>query len=549
MRVRFGEFELDEARFELFREGAAVAVQPKVLDLILYLVRNRERMVTKDELFREVWAGVMVTEAALGQAITQARRVLGDSRTEQHMIRTIHGKGFRFVAPVETLEASSRRALRPTALPAALPSVTQPSVLNVMQVPHSTPGSLSMSSTRAGATNPSLDFESPEGGISAGETRVVPHLFVVLHCDQPEIGSSRHSLEGLDEVLIVRGETRRVRRDQVESAARLTLALPGHAVSREHASIVRIRESWFAVDNHAKNGTFVNGERIKRHRLRHGDVIECGSTFLLFEEHNTPECVLRDAEGFDLGTGAHFSLLPTLQAKQHYLNRIARTNLPFLLVGETGVGKAHAAHGFHLASGRSGAFVKLDAGALFPERAIMQLLGNAAVSGEIGFVRAANGGTLFLEHLQNLSAPAQACLLRVIDEGVVVPAGSSQQESVDVRFVAATSANLRELAEQGRFSHELLAHFTAFELELPPLRKRRGDLGIMVAAWMRDTQTSLRLSSACGLSLLRHSFPNNCLELRHCLTSAMALAQSELVDVQHLPATFAASTRVSAPRA
>src|SRR5690349_11755849 len=98
MLLRFGTFELDEPLFELRHKGRPVAVQPKVLDLIVYLARHRDRMVSKGEIFREVWAGVVVTEAALSQAMSHARRALGDSAETQQVIRTVHGKGFRFVA-------------------------------------------------------------------------------------------------------------------------------------------------------------------------------------------------------------------------------------------------------------------------------------------------------------------------------------------------------------------------------------------------------------------------------------------------------------------
>jgi DNA-binding winged helix-turn-helix (wHTH) protein len=99
--LRWREFELDEACFELRRHGRPVALQPKALDLLLYLARHRERVVTKRELLHRVWRDVTVCEASLSQAVSVARRAVSDVRAERHTIRTIRSKGFRFVADVE----------------------------------------------------------------------------------------------------------------------------------------------------------------------------------------------------------------------------------------------------------------------------------------------------------------------------------------------------------------------------------------------------------------------------------------------------------------
>jgi DNA-binding winged helix-turn-helix (wHTH) protein/tetratricopeptide (TPR) repeat protein len=98
---RFGEFELSEARFELRRAGVGVPVQPKAMNLLLYLLRHRERVVTKEELLSTLWPGIAVTEASLSKAVGGARRALVDGAEEQRHIRTVRGRGFRFVAPVD----------------------------------------------------------------------------------------------------------------------------------------------------------------------------------------------------------------------------------------------------------------------------------------------------------------------------------------------------------------------------------------------------------------------------------------------------------------
>src|SRR3954447_11234492 len=99
--LRFENFSLDSDRRELRRAGDLVAVEPQVFDLIDYLVRRRERVVTKDELLDQIWAGRIVSESTLTSRINAARRALGDSGGEQRLVRTIARKGFRFVGTVE----------------------------------------------------------------------------------------------------------------------------------------------------------------------------------------------------------------------------------------------------------------------------------------------------------------------------------------------------------------------------------------------------------------------------------------------------------------
>jgi adenylate cyclase len=101
LNFRFAEFEIDMARQELRRAGAIVHVEPQVFDLLVYLIRNRHRTVSKDELFDSIWQGRVVSEATLSSRISAARRALGDSGNDQSFIRTLHKRGFRFVGDIE----------------------------------------------------------------------------------------------------------------------------------------------------------------------------------------------------------------------------------------------------------------------------------------------------------------------------------------------------------------------------------------------------------------------------------------------------------------
>ena len=89
--------ELDEGTFELRRDGAAIALEPQAFDVLLYLVRHRDRVVAKEELMDEVWGGRFVSETAVTSRIKQVRRALGDDGQTQRVVRTLHGRGYRFV--------------------------------------------------------------------------------------------------------------------------------------------------------------------------------------------------------------------------------------------------------------------------------------------------------------------------------------------------------------------------------------------------------------------------------------------------------------------
>ena len=107
--IRFGDFELDTALFELRQSGERIPLEPQVFDLLVFLARNSHRTVTREEIYAEIWGERIVSDAALSSQIKAARRAVGDDGTSQHTITTVHGRGFRFVAPIKN---GSRAAIR-----------------------------------------------------------------------------------------------------------------------------------------------------------------------------------------------------------------------------------------------------------------------------------------------------------------------------------------------------------------------------------------------------------------------------------------------------
>lgn len=390
--------------------------------------------------------------------------------------------------------------------------------------------------------------ESP--GAGAPLARPDAHLLVVLECDRPLAGSSRHSLRGIDEVVLGRGDDRRA----VREGNRLRIELPSAWMSATHARIRREGGAFHLEDLGSRNGTRVGGTTVAHVVLADGDMVELGHTLLLFREalHSPPGAPL------DLDTrsapppSSHGmrTIIPALAAEMDAIERIATSKVPVLLRGETGTGKEVVARAVHALSKRTGEFVAVNCGAIPESLVESQLFGHAkgAFSGAVrdapGFVRASSGGTLFLDEVGDLPLPSQAALLRVLQEGEVVPVGATRPEPVDLRVLAATHQPLEALAARGAFRRDLLARLDGYSFGLAPLRERREDIGIIVDDLLREVAPNaaerLRLSPEVGRALLRYEWPLNVRELRHCLARAAALAgDGEVLERNHLPAAVA----------
>jgi DNA-binding winged helix-turn-helix (wHTH) protein len=127
MAWTFGAFELDPERFQLTRDGEQVRLEPQVLSLLIYLVRNRDCMVTKDEVAAAVWQGEAVSDASLSSRIRSARKAVGDDGVRQAVIRTVHGRGYRFTCDVATLPARNGASTNSVQEPVA-PAAGRPSI-------------------------------------------------------------------------------------------------------------------------------------------------------------------------------------------------------------------------------------------------------------------------------------------------------------------------------------------------------------------------------------------------------------------------------------
>jgi transcriptional regulator with PAS, ATPase and Fis domain len=225
------------------------------------------------------------------------------------------------------------------------------------------------------------------------------------------------------------------------------------------------------------------------------------------------------------------------------LGAIAKTKLPVLLLGETGTGKELLARRIHAQSERRGPLVSINAGALTSTLFEAQLFGHVrgafsgALRDEPGLVRSADKGTLFLDEIGDMPAAVQVALLRVLQEGDVLPVGATRPVPVDVRVIAATHRPLHALTAAGTFRADLLARLRGHLHALPSVRQRREDLGVLVADLLRagdPTSRVQRVAPDAARLLLDHDFPLNVRELEHALTRAAALVEDGILRGSHL---------------
>jgi transcriptional regulator with AAA-type ATPase domain len=397
---------------------------------------------------------------------------------------------------------------------------------------------------RGGGTETTSEVQQSTGNPTAplGE-----HLFVVVSCHAPLDGGSRHCLDDVDEVLIGRGPARAASRAVLDGTRRLVVQLPGSSISSTHARMRRSGAAWLLEDCHSKNGSFVWGAPVDRVALRDGDVVEIGGIFLVFRDAlPTPRGAAADVDSRDLaGAPAGLgTLLPSLASQLGVLARVARSNLPIILLGETGVGKEVLTRSIHELSERAGALVPVNCGAIPQPLVESQLFGHVrgafsgAVRDEPGLVRAADGGTLFLDEIAELPASSQVALLRVLQEGEVLPIGAARVSHVDLRVVVATHQPLADFVETGRFRRDLYTRLNGFSYVIPPLRERREDLPVLLSTILprvaRDAST-LTLSASFVRALLRYAWPSNVRELQQALARAAVLADGGRLEAAHLP--------------
>jgi len=358
--------------------------------------------------------------------------------------------------------------------------------------------------------------------VSSGRTEPgKPALFIGLAGDAPHTPPARIALGEVDRVELGRAEARAIRHATLDGARVATVALADPRMSTHHARLSRVGGRWVLEDLESRNGTTVGPDRIKRRPLDDGDAILVGHTALLYREH--AEQTDLDGDPPEIATGLA-TLCAPLARQYRDLATAATSTAAVEIRGETGTEKELVARAVHTLSGRTGKLVATNCAALSV----------AMLEAELHDAR---GGTLFLDEIAELSALAQAALLRALAGGA------------DVRLISATHRDLDAEVAVDKFHAELRARLLGIAIELPALRRRREDLSMLVSALLdrHVPERAITFSSDAVAALYAHDWPLNVRELERSLQGALAASSSDRIEMQHLPASVGATEPLEQP--
>ena len=251
-----------------------------------------------------------------------------------------------------------------------------------------------------------------------------------------------------------------------------------------------------------------------------------------------------DEVGGDPDMPRLLGMSPQMEEARHLIRRLAHSNVPVYIAGESGSGKEQAARSIHELSERAGgAFIAVNCGAIPENLMESEFFGykkgsfTGADADRLGFFQHADGGTLFLDEVADLLLAMQVKLLRAIQEKAVRRIGDAHETQIDVRIVCATHKNLEALVASGAFRQDLYYRLNVVSLHMPPLREMREDLGGLIMRLLnkhRIGNSSYRLSPKAQDALLHYSYPGNFRELENILERAVALTVGQIIQLEDL---------------
>lgn len=229
------------------------------------------------------------------------------------------------------------------------------------------------------------------------------------------------------------------------------------------------------------------------------------------------------------------------------LGQVSPTSVTVLILGESGTGKELVARAIHDNSPRkSKHFVAVNCAALSEGLIESELFGHVkgaftgAVAHKEGRIVYADGGTLFLDEVGDMPLATQAKLLRVLETREVQPVGGNVTHKVDIRLLAATNRDLKQMVKEGRFREDLMYRLAVVTLELPPLRERKSDLPLLIDHYIGELSRTHRrgvrtMTPEARTLLMRYDWPGNVRELRNALENMVLLARGEVLSVEDIP--------------
>jgi len=262
----------------------------------------------------------------------------------------------------------------------------------------------------------------------------------------------------------------------------------------------------------------------------------------------------REAYDHDDTTNKHSEFIgqsPAIQRIFRILGRVAKTDASVIILGETGTGKELVAWTIHKDSLRAeGPFVRVNCAALPEQLLESELFGyeKGAFTGadktKVGRFEHANGGTIFLDEVADMSLTTQAKLLRVLQQKEFERLGSNVSIKTDVRILSATNRNLMDMMRKGQFREDLFYRLNVISVRLPPLRDRGGDISLLLLYFLRRSTAKMRkqmrgFSQDALETLTRYPWPGNIREMENTLERAVLLAEGDTIGVDDLDLIFA----------
>jgi transcriptional regulator with GAF, ATPase, and Fis domain len=313
------------------------------------------------------------------------------------------------------------------------------------------------------------------------------------------------------------------------------LRLSDRMASRRHASVDVGETRLHLVDLGSTNGTLVNDVAVVDAYLRGGELVRIGQTTLRVELESQATIVpLSDASSFGRVLGA------SREMRRLYplCERLAAANVPLIIEGETGTGKELLAESLHETGPRaSGPFVVFDCTAVPPGLVESELFGHergaftGAVARRRGIFELAHGGTLLIDEIGDLDLALQPKLLRALERAEVRRVGGDRAVRVDVRVLAATRRDLDREVQAGRFRDDLFHRLAVGRLELPPLRRRHGDVPLLARAFAEHLGGAEGSLPEQVLSRWEdYAWPGNVRELRNAVSRYLALGDFAVAE-------------------
>lgn len=308
------------------------------------------------------------------------------------------------------------------------------------------------------------------------------------------------------------------------------LVLKDSTVSRQHCEIQSVAGGSIIRDLGSTNGTFLQGVRVAEAYLGQGTEIQTGKTKMIF-------CPLQETTVFPLSPDHNFGNMVgksvPMRRVFHQAGKYAATDATVLLEGETGTGKDILAEELHKHSKRKNKpFIVIDCAALSKELIGSELFGHkkgaftGAQTDRVGAFEQADGGTVFLDEISVLSPELQPQLLRVLEKREIRRLGSNDIRKINVRIISATNQKLESEINEGRFREDLYYRLSVVHIEIPPLRKRKQDIPLMIEKFVRDLHGEAALERIVDYdktmdAFRTHEWPGNVRELRNVVEIAL----------------------------